>query len=250
MARPDVTGNSGNTPIFGFNDTPDIGTVTGYVGNTPVTLRGLGGGGSEPFQYAMAYTQPSGSGVITYPAGFNQGMTLPIGFPYPPGYKISDGVTPGGIFPTGNVVGAQNIKIQPPPSGSGRMKFVTILKMTVACGATAGAFSAILGTIDSSTNPDPGGSFPLWPYIGLAHDLTPLVSANVPANSALNYYLFRLDVLDNTLLVDQFKIPTWPTWQMNPNSTNLLWPGILPIFTNTGTVSLNVSNVFAIGFAC
>jgi len=250
---PDITGVSGNTPIFGFSDTPVMGTITGFLGNEPFRIAGLitgagVSGGSEPYQYAMSYTQPSGSGGQSYAAGYNAGLLLPVGFPYPPGYMISDGVTPGGVFPTGNVTGAQNIKIQPTVSGVNRQKFVTIMKFTVTCGATAGSFNCALGTVDSSTVPN--SSFPLWPYIGLAHDLTPLANETMLANEVRSFVIFRLDILDNAFMSGNAIIPTWPNWKMNPNQTNLLWPGILPVFNNTGSVPLSVSNVFAIGFAC
>jgi hypothetical protein len=70
------------------------------------------------------------------------------------------------------------------------------------------------------------------------------------ANETRSFVIFRMDVVDNTLLSPADQIPTWPNWKMNPSQVNLLWPGIAIIFVNTGAVSLNVSSIFAIGFSC
>jgi hypothetical protein len=243
-----VTGNAGNNFVQGFNDQPEVGIISGTVGNTPFTVRGIAGTGSEPFGFATSYTSPSGAAAQVVPAGYNSGLLLPTGLAYPPGYKVSDGVTPGGIFPSGNVSGSAPIKIQPPSQGYGRQKFVTVVKFVVSCGASPGGFNCILGTTDSSTVPDPG--LPLWPFLGVAHDLTPLPQETMLANMTRSFTIFRMDVVDNTLLSPADQVPTWPNWKMNPSQASLLWPGIAIIFNNTGGVSLNVSNVFAVGFSC
>jgi hypothetical protein len=249
MARaPDVTGNAGNAFVLGFNDSPQVGIISGTVGNTPFTVRGIAGAGSEAFGFATSYTWPSGAAAQVVPAGYNSGLLLPTGLPYPPGYKVGDGVTPGGVFPSGNVSGIVPIKIQPPFQGYGRQKFVTLAKFTVNCGGTPGGFYCTLGTTDSSTVPDPG--LPLWPFLGVAHDLPPLPSETMSANETRSFVVFRMDVVDNSLLSPADQVSTWPNWKMNPSQSSLLWPGIAIIFVNTGGVSLNVSNIFAVGFSC
>jgi len=186
-------------------------------------------------------------------------LQLPVGTNYPTNYKVSDGVTVGGVIATGVVSGQHPIRIQPTISGVGRLKHAIFGKILVTTGGTAGKFQCGFGTTASSTNPVTSGNFPLWPYIGVGHDLTPATGAtdiDVPANTTVSYTFHRIDIVDNDFMgtaSDPQFITTYPNWQMNTCSTAgtsfLLFPAICPIFSNTGSSSLTVSAVHCIAFS-
>lgn len=227
--------------------TPGAAGATGPAGapGAPGPAGPPGSGtATAPFDWPQVYADPANYTSRVLQPGYNSGIPIAAGA-FPPGYRVANGTNGGGFPATGAVSdGTLPIRLQPPPSGVDRLKFVVNLKVTVVNSSpTMGSFSVILGTTASS-----GPSMPLYPYLGVAHDLFPLHPVNILQGTALQINTFRMDVVDIALLPG---IPGWPNWTMLIDPTgSLLYPAVCPLFQNLGTVPLTVMDVFAFGFAC
>lgn len=197
---------------------------------------------SYQFQYAMMYLDLKGTKRTINP-GFNSGLTISKG-KYPPGYKVSNG-QPGGAYPSGDSNGTLPIRIVPVINGTGMLLFHTEFRIRVKnTGNQDGSFYCSLGTTSSSTTPDNGR--PLYPYIGLCHDIDNTTPETIGPGEVKNHTGFRLDIVDDAYA----DVQNWPNWSVNPSSTTTkLHPAICPIFYNKGTEVLEVSDVFVLGKA-
>lgn len=224
------------------------GTGATSVAQAQTNLGITAGGtaGTVTWDWQQLYFDPAGYTARVLAAGFASELPIAAGA-WPVNYRISDGVTPGGVIATGTNNGTQLIRIQPTISGVGRLKFIVECKFTVVnLSGSAGAFVAALGV--SHTN---GPNKPMYPYLGVAHELATLSHrpVTVPANSAIVYNCSRLDIVDNAFQSDQ-PIPGWPNWQLQlATDGSLLYPAVDVEFGNQGSVPLTVMDMFLYGFA-
>lgn len=208
---------------------------------------GTGGDiGSPPWDWSQVVADPANYVGRVIAAGAAVYLSIASGA-WPPGYRISDGVTVGGVFPSGSSPGTNPIRIQPPIKGVGRLKCITTFKAVVVnnSSSSVGSFAFGLGVNNISQS-----NMPMYPYLGVAHDLsTSSASAiTIQPGERLNFTATRLDVVDNVLNPG---IPNWPTWTMNlSESGTLLYPAVDAEFQNRGTTSLTVTDVFAYSFSC
>lgn len=231
-----ANGGTGATTVAGAQT--NLGINTGG-GTTPTD-------GTLPWDWAQQYTDPINYTSRVLAPGYNSGLLLGIG-PYPPNYRISNGVTLGGILASGNSNGSLPIRIQPPIAGTGRLKFNVECRIAVRNNNnTSGSCTVILGTTASN-----GPSKPLYPYLGVGHDNGSISPVTILPNSVVQIFTMRLDIVDNAFQADQ-PIPGWPNWTLLIDTSagaSLLYPAICPIFTNNGTVPLMVTDVFIVAFA-
>jgi hypothetical protein len=203
---------------------------------------------AESFAWAwnQLYLDPVGYSVVI-PAGFNNVLMIAKGA-YPPGYLVANGQKGGGYPPSGATSdGTLPIRLQPPPRGSGRLKFVTTATVYVTNNAEDVAEFAIgLGVAYPSEF-----NKPMWPYLGVAHDndINELPPETLLRGRTRAMTVNRLDILDNAFIQDQ-PVADWPEWEMTPCPDNLLYPAVCISFKNCGSVPLTVANVFAFGFVC
>lgn len=206
-----------------------------------------GGYWTFPWQWSSGYLDPAQYQQRVLLPGYNDILRIAVGL-YPPGYKVPDGTTVGGVFPTGSSDGTLPIGIQPPISGVGRLKFNVEGKVVVVNNTgTPGSCAVALGTFYSS-----GPNKPLYPYLGVMHDnsITSLHQIAIPPNSAVQITFHRLDIVDQAFQSDE-PITTWPSWTMSLAAEgNLMYPMIGPAFYNNGSIPLMVTDVFIYGFAC
>src|SRR5262245_60899591 len=230
-----VTGTisiNGNFPMSGTVQMPDSG---GSGSSTQ---------GTAPWAWNQLYLDPPNYTQRVLQPGFNGVLPIARGA-YPPGYKVPDQKTKGGVYPTGTSDGTRPIVIQPPPKGTGRLKYVCQWKMLVQNNSNQdGSFTAILGTLYSSQN-----SKPLYPYLGVAHDQNDLSGRTVKAGTSVLAFLHRLDIVDNDF--QSGAIPNWPNWEMDlAASGNMMYPALQPTMANTGKVPLTILDLHIFGFAC
>lgn len=224
-------------------------TLAGAQAALGISTSGGGGTGTVPFDWTATYGDPPGYLSRIIAAGASSDINIAVGA-FPANYRISNGVTVGGIFATGTSAGNLPIRIQPTISGIGVLKFVSQCYMTIVNNnGVAGSFKWGLGV--TSVN---GPNKPMYPYLGVNHAPGPQLSSLQPItilpNISMVVYQFRMDVVDNALESDQ-PIPNWPNWTLVPSpAPNLLYPAVAPGIINTGTVPLIVTDVTAMGFAC
>lgn len=235
------------TPMYAEPIQANFLTAKNEISALQATL-GVGGEvGTFPWTYSALYADPANYTGRVVAAGASAYLSIASGA-WPPGYKVSDGTTVGGVFPTGTNNGTLPIRIQPPITGVGRLKCVTLFKAVIINqGSVAGSFALGLGVNNSSQ-----ANKPMYPYLGVGHDLsigteTPIT---IQPNEAKSFICFRLDVVDNALVQDT-PIATWPVWTMNlSESGTLLYPAVDAEFINHGTTSLMINNILAWGVAC
>jgi hypothetical protein len=163
---------------------------------------------------------------------------------YPSGYRIPNGQPGGGFPPTGaQSNGTLPIRLQPPVSGTGRITFVTHLKVRIGNpGKTVIQVAGGLGVSNVSQV-----SQPMFPYLGVGHDQDPisgnLVFSTLPPGQVISVDAFRLDIVDNAFAT----VPNWPNWQMVPGK-DLLWPAVTPIINIKGGPAM-IMGIFCFGFA-
>src|SRR5215472_322681 len=229
---------SGDFPISGTVTIPDNGGGSGPRGC--------------PYSYAQQYADTESAVPYDFqriiPANqssqWGSGLTIAPG-PYPPGYMVASGVEGGSYPPSGQQSnGTLPIRLQPPPSGNGvKFQFYTTATCTVVNNSNQnGKFIWGLGVIYPSQT-----DRPMMPYLGCFHsinDFHKMVPITIPANSAVQLTVIRLDILDP----DYAYIPGWPNWRMVPNA-NKLYPAVGPTAMNPGPVPLNVKDIMAIGFS-
>ena len=96
-------------------------------------------------------------------------LFLEPGVAYPVGYRVPDGSV-GGVEPAPNkrTQGDEQIKLQPPTSGSGPCKFISHMQIWVENSSrhVEGSFAFAIGVCDVSP-----GDMPMWPFIGAGHYL-------------------------------------------------------------------------------
>lgn len=164
---------------------------------------------------------------------------------YPPGYRIANGQNGGGFPPAGTTSnGRLPIRIQPPPSGNGRLLFCSDMKILVhnPHSTSTVEIATGLGVADVS-----GPNRPMMPYLGVCHDRDPwtdsLVYSTVAPRQTAQIVAFRHDLVDNAFA----EVPGWPNWQMLPATGNRLWPAVCPMIRVRGG-SVVVSGVFCRGY--
>lgn len=203
--------------------------------------------GTPQWGWDQGYLDPPNYTQRVLQPGFASELPIAAGA-YPPNYRVSDGVTPGGVFATGTSNGTQLIRIQPPISGQGPLKFVVECEFTVVnATGTTGRCQSGLGV--SHIN---GPNKPMYPYLGVAHEnsTTTQQSISIPPGSSVLITRIRLDIVDNAFQSDQ-PIPNWPNWTLDLSTDgSLLYPAVDLEFANTGTVPLTVMDVHIFGFAC
>jgi hypothetical protein len=177
--------------------------------------------------------------------GFNDVLKLQPGA-FPPGYRIANGQKGGGYPAAGATQnGTLPIAIQPPPSGTGRLKFLTMFKMVVRNNSLSipGHYSFGLGVVWVS-----GPDRPMSPYLGVGHDLdvNQIPSDTIDPGETRTLMTFRLDIVDH----DFAPVPGWPDWEMIPCPQNQLWPAVGCSFKNTGNTALWVGNVYIDAWSC
>lgn len=164
--------------------------------------------------------------------------------PFPAGYRIANGRDGGGFPAAGQQSnGRLPIRIQPPPSGNGRLTFVVNAKLLVHNPSQTQVVEVATGLGVSDVS---GPSRPMSPYLGVAHDRDPwtdsLVYSNVAPRQTVQLTMFRLDLVDNAFAA----VPGWPNWRMLPATGSKLWPAVCPMLRIKGG-SVVVSGVFCMG---
>jgi hypothetical protein len=191
----------------------------------------------------------TGDYSVTYPVGYNSTIKLQKGAAFPPGYRVANGQKGGGYPASGaTATGNEPIKIQPPPNGSGIVKFFSTSNITVQNPDSnkKGSFAFGLGVADVNEN-----NFPMWPYIGCGHylDINQLPPDTLAPGESRTVTITRFDMVDNTFMGAE-PIPTWPDWEMRTAASgNMLWPAVTPLFKNLGQIELKITGFWAISFA-
>src|SRR5215469_10940566 len=231
----------------------DSVTMTGLTltGTTDYSTGGGGGGGggstegTPQWAWNQLYLDPSGYAGRVIQPGSTSWLPINSG-KWPVGYKIPDNKTKGGVFPSGTSNGTMPILLQPPPKGTGRLKFHCGFKLLVCNESNSeGSYVPFIGTFNSSEN-----NKPMYPYLGVAHDAGSLSQATIPGGQSRLVYVHRLDIVDNAFQSDQ-PIPNWPNWEMNVAANgSMMYPALQITVQNTGKVPLTVKNIHAYGFAC
>lgn len=201
--------------------------------------------GSAPWAWNQLYLDPAG--YAGRPVNAGQSTWLPIASgPWPPGYRVPDNKTKGGVPPSGTNNGTLPILLQPPPKGTGILKFHSAFKLLVVNNSsTRGSFVTYIGTYYSN-----GPSKPLYPYLGVAHDAGGLSPATIEPNGAVLVHVHRLDIVDNAFQSDQ-PISTWPQWEMLLHTGGtMMYPALQLSLENRGTQQLTVKNIFGFGMVC
>lgn len=284
--------SNGNKPITGtFNATGDGVTITGTLTGT-VTLEGSGpvppepeppqppaGGGTPPVSNGVE--AGAGNASVSYPwlnsfvgygviyvddrnadqrnykrtlnSGFNGVLSICPG-QWPPGYRISNGTTKGGVYPASGTTakGTEPIRLCPPPSGTGRLSFFTFAKIVVINPDTSrkGSFTTGLGVVYVN-----GPNRPMFPYLGAAHDLEvrDMWPETIGPGDTRSVSMFRTDFIDNTLDGGAQNFPNWPNWEMlvstqtNTEARNM-YPAVGISFMNRGPTTLQVGQIYAYGW--
>lgn len=178
------------------------------------------------------------------PAGWDNVLRISPGA-WPPGYRIANGQEGGGFPPSGSQADTNlPIRIQPPPSGNGKLTFVTIGKFVIQnLSSSDGSFALGFGVANVN-----GPNRPMYPYLGVAHDyeIYQIPQETIAAGCTTSRLIHRLDIVDNNF---NGGIPNWPNWKMIPNDATKLYPAITPSFKNGGKVTLKVGAVFIFGFS-
>lgn len=244
---PGPTGNTGPVGETGaIGSTGPVGPMGPVGPEGPQGPPGTGGGGagSQPWSTNQAYHDPSGYTQRILLPGYNDILRLAIGS-WPPGYKIPDNVTKGGVTPTGSSDGSYPIIIQPPPTGTDRLKFTIDAKIVVVNNtSTPSQFAVMLATVYPSSGPNQ-----LFPYTDVMdNDVSLLQQVSIGPGETKQVTFHRLEWLD----LNPFNpVPTWPNWEMSlAASGNMMYPAIGPQFLNNGPMPLMVTDVFIYGFAC
>lgn len=177
--------------------------------------------------------------------GFNDSLKISPGA-WPPGYRVPNGQVGGG-YPTGAANGTEPILIMPPPKGTGRLQFHSMAKVVITNPNTnqIGKFTCGIGV--GYVN---GPNRPMFPYLGAAHDLEPrdMRPETVSPGETRSTTMFRTDFIDNTMNGGSANFPNWPDWEMKPNEQTKMYPALVIVFMNRGSVNLQVGNIFAYGW--
>jgi hypothetical protein len=235
----------GSTP--GEVEIPD--NPSGGGGSGGSVLEGLAGA-SQSFPaisghagYATEYLDPKGY-TRTIPGGSKQALCIAPGT-WPPGYRVANGSKGGGYPPSGSQAkGNEPIRIQPPVSGTNRVQFLTLAKILVKnTGNNKASFSVGLGVTESSEL-----NRPMRHYLGYAHDLGTwegdMQAETLGPGDARTITMFRVDTVDDQL---DGGIPGWPHWEMIPDPDTKLYPAVAIILNNSGSASIGVGDIFAVG---
>jgi hypothetical protein len=183
-------------------------------------------------------------------AGFNAMLTIAPGA-FPPGYRVANGQKGGG-YPSGQATGNEPIRLCPPPSGKGRLSYFTFCKVVITNPSTStkGAFACGLGVVYVN-----GPSRPMFPYLGAAHDydINAFRPETIGPGDTRSISMFRTDFIDNTMDGGAANFPDWPNWEMKTSTqtqpqAQLMYPAVGISFKNTGTVALQVGNIYAYGW--
>ena len=165
---------------------------------------------------------------------------------YPVGYCLPNGEVGGAEPPSHQKTrGDEQIKLQPPTSGSGSLKFITHMQIWVENPSRErGSFSFAIGVCDVSP-----GEMPMWPYIGTGHylEMEHVPSQTVEPGGIVLATMVRMDLMDERFMNSQ-PIPDWPNWEMRPNPESKLYPGTCPTFQNRGDVDLIVKGFWGIAY--
>jgi len=214
------------------------------------TNAGAASQGTVAWNFNQGYVDPAGYVGRVLPAGYNAGLTIATGA-YPPGYRVDDGSTIGGVFATGTSNGTLPIRIQPVQSGVGILKFHAVVLATIVNQSTTATATFEFGVGVTASN---GPNKPTYPYLGVSHVRPPLEAMRLGPQQAVQVSCFELLIMDNAFQSDQ-PIPGWPNWQMLTGSQmgvaggSRLYPALVPTMTTTGA-SLLVRDILMHGFAC
>ena len=174
-------------------------------------------------------------------------LFLEPGVAYPVGYRVPDGSV-GGVEPASNkrTTGDEQIKLQPPTSGSGPCKFISHMQIWVENSSrhVEGSFAFAIGVCDVSP-----GDMPMWPYIGAGHylEMEHVPSQTVEPGGVVLASMVRMDLMDERFMSSQ-PIPTWPNWELRPNPDSKLYPGTTPTFQNRGDIDLKIKGFWGISY--
>lgn len=187
----------------------------------------------------------------TINAGFNAVLNIDPSA-WPPGYRIANGQKGGGYPPSGSKPsGSEPIRLCPPPKGQGRLSFFTFCKLVITNPTnTKGAFAAGLGVVYVN-----GPNRPMFPYLGAAHDLdiNAFRPETIGPGDTRSVSMFRTDFIDIAMDGGASTFPDWPNWEMKVSTQSQayaqnMYPAVGISFKNTGSVALQVGNVFAYGW--
>lgn len=228
---------------------PVVGATAGEVDIPDQSSGGGSSGGSEKWAWEQLFLDPPKYLSRVLAVGYDAILPIAKGA-WPPGYRVPNGQKGGGYPASGtSAQGTEPIRLCPPPTGTGRIKFVTTWKMTVVnqSSSTVGSFACGLGVVWPSEF-----NKPMWPYLGVAHDqeVDNLYKTTIRGGDSLLVMVNRLDIVDNDFIKDQ-PAPNWPNWEMNLSSNgNKMYPAIGPAFKNTGSTSLMVTDIHIFGVVC
>jgi hypothetical protein len=184
------------------------------------------------------------------PAAYNDVLYLTNAFP--PGYKVSDGVTPGGVYPTNQTPSSYPIVLWPENNGTGPYRFKTEVSMVVQNNSSGTAFFAANLGVAFPSGPVPANQ-PMWPYLGVAHvadgiNTYPLMS--LQPRETKYVVIQRMDLVSNLFLGPGGVAPNWPMWQVEtcqtPGLGLQMYPGVCISFRTT-TEAVTVGEIQAIG---
>lgn len=203
--------------------------------------------------YGTIYLDRDGKYFRNLNASFNGVLTIRPG-EWPPGYRISNGTSKGGVYPPSGTTptGSEPIRLCPPPSGVGRLSFFTFAKIVITNPDTSrkGSFTTGLGVVYVN-----GPNRPMFPYLGAAHDLEvrDMRPETIGPGDTRSVSMFRTDFIDNTMDGGAANFPSWPNWEMmvstqtNSEARNM-YPAVGISFINQGPTSLQVGNIYAYGW--
>jgi hypothetical protein len=247
MAKYDVQG--------GYVEVPDApppsggGAVDAGAGRASVSFPWL----NTFVGYGCIYLDRDGNYFRTLNGGFSGVLNIRPGT-WPPGYRISNGTTKGGVYPPSGTSpnGTEPIRLCPPPSGEGRLSFFTFAKILVTNphASQKGSFTTALGVVYVN-----GQGRPMFPYLGAAHDMEvrDMRPETLGPGDSRSVTMFRTDFIDINMDGGAATFPNWPKWEMlvstqtNPEAKNM-YPAVGIAFQNRGTTSLQVGNVYAYGW--
>lgn len=246
-----VTQSSGPTPPEPPNGgTPPVSNgVEAGAGNASVSYPWL----DKFVGYGTIYLDRDGTYFRTLNGGFNGVLTIRPGM-WPPGYRISNGTTEGGVYPAAGTQpnGSEPIRLCPPPSGTGRLNFFTFAKIVVTNphASQKGSFVTGLGVVYVN-----GPNRPMFPYLGAAHDMEvrDMRAETIGPGDTRSVSMFRTDFIDIGMDGGASTFPNWPNWKMLVSTqTNaeakMMYPAVGISFMNRGSIPLQVGNVYAYGW--
>jgi hypothetical protein len=113
-----------------------------------------------------------------------------------------------------------------------------------------GAFACGLGVVYVN-----GPDRPIWPYLGAAHDLdiNQFRPETIGPGDTRSVSMFRTDFIDNKMDGGAATFPDWPNWEVKTSTqttpqAQLMYPAVGISFKNTGSVTLEVGNIYAYGW--